>query len=128
MADHRVAVVVEDDTDIRFLISAVLEQSGFEVHEAAAGPEGVEAVRTHEPLLTTLDVSMPGFDGYEAARRIREFSDTYIVMITARAEEIDSLQGVQAGADEYVTKPFRPRDLRATITAMLERPRNPAAG
>ncbi|WOQ68501.1 response regulator [Microbacterium limosum] len=122
--DHpRVAVVVEDDADIRFLISAVLEQSGFQVVSASSGPEGVDAVRTHAPVITTLDVSMPGFDGHEAARRIRAFSDTYIVMITARAEQIDSLQGIQAGADEYITKPFRPRDLRARIAALLEKPR-----
>ncbi|MFI8594165.1 response regulator transcription factor [Microbacterium sp. NPDC078428] len=123
MDQPRVAVVVEDDADIRFLISAVLEQSGFQVVSASSGPEGVDAVRTHAPVITTLDVSMPGFDGHEAARRIRAFSDTYIVMITARAEQIDSLQGIQAGADEYITKPFRPRDLRARIAALFEHPR-----
>jgi DNA-binding response OmpR family regulator len=73
--------------------------------------------------VTTLDVNMPGMDGFETARRIRVFSNTYIVMLTALNEEIDTLQGLEAGADDYVNKPFRPRELRARIEAMLRRPR-----
>jgi DNA-binding response OmpR family regulator len=74
--------------------------------------------------VTTLDVSLPGIDGFEVARRIRAFSPTYIVMLTARNEEIDTLIGLDAGADDYLTKPFRPRELRARIEAMLRRPRH----
>ncbi|WP_426182398.1 response regulator transcription factor [Microbacterium sp. TWP3-1-2b2] len=85
--------------------------------------EGIELVRVHDPIITTLDVSMPGMDGFEAAKRIRAISSTYLLMLTARSEEIDALQGLQSGADDYITKPFRPRELRARIEAMLRRPR-----
>ena len=121
--DRRVAVVVEDDEDIRELLSAVLGQSGFDVHEAADGREGVEAVREHDPAVVTVDLGLPDIDGYEVTRRLRQFTDAYVVMLTARVDEIDTLQGLDAGADDYVTKPFRPRELRARIEAMLRRPR-----
>ncbi|MFG6401266.1 MULTISPECIES: response regulator transcription factor [unclassified Microbacterium] len=114
------AVVIEDDADIRLLIATVLEQTGFAVHTAPDGLEGIETVRAQHPIVTTLDVSMPGIDGFETARRIRTFSDTHIVMVTARADEEHAQRGRDAGADEYLTKPFRPRDLRARVQAMLE--------
>ena len=120
---RRVAVVIEDDDDIRNLLETVLTQGGFEVVARSNGLDGVEAVRTFEPTVTTLDVNMPGIDGFETAKRIRAFSSTYIVMLTALDEEIDTLQGLDAGADDYITKPFRPRELRARIEAMLRRPR-----
>ncbi|WP_345752943.1 response regulator transcription factor [Microbacterium rhizophilus] len=123
MEDPRVAVVIEDDPDIRGLLAEVLTQGGFDVHAASTGAEGVQLVREFDPVITTLDVSMPGMDGFETAKRIREISPTYLVMLSARSEEIDVLQGLQAGADDYVTKPFRPRELRARIEAMLRRPR-----
>jgi DNA-binding response OmpR family regulator len=122
--EARVAVVIEDEDDIRSLLSAVLAQAGFEVHGAANGADGLVLVRDHEPLVTTLDVNMPGMDGFETAKRIRAISSTYIVMLSARTEEIDALQGLEAGADDYVAKPFRPRELRARIDAMLRRPRH----
>jgi DNA-binding response OmpR family regulator len=118
---ERVAVVIEDDADIRNLLEAILGQAGFTCHSAADGVEGIAAVRDHEPILTTLDISLPGIDGFEVARRIRAFSMTYIVMLSARDEEIDTLMGLDAGADDYLTKPFRPRELRARIEAMLRR-------
>ncbi len=121
--DSKVAVVIEDDPDIRSLISEVLDQAGFTVHPAGTGVDGLELIRDHQPIVTTLDVSLPGMDGFETARRIRAVSDTYIVMLTARADEIDTLQGLQSGADDYITKPFRPRELRARVEAMLRRPR-----
>lgn len=121
--DVRVAVVIEDEPDIRSLLADVLEQAGFVVHAAATGLEGIELVREHDPVVTTLDVSMPGMDGFETAKRLRAFSQTYLIMLTARDDEIDTLQGLQSGADDYVTKPFRPRELRARIEAMLRRPR-----
>ncbi|WP_076680873.1 response regulator transcription factor [Microbacterium sp. RU33B] len=126
MPDSRVAVVIEDEADIRQLLSDVLESAGFTVYSAGSGLEGIELVREHRPVVTTLDVSLPGIDGFETAKRLRAISSTYIVMLTARSEEIDALQGLEAGADDYVTKPFRPRELRARIEAMLRRPRTHA--
>lgn len=124
VSDARVAVVIEDEEDIRSLLSAVLARAGFTVHGAGNGEDGLELVRRHSPLVTTLDVNMPGMDGFETAKRIRALSTTYIVMLSARTEEIDALQGLEAGADDYVAKPFRPRELRARIDAMLRRPRH----
>jgi DNA-binding response OmpR family regulator len=118
---ERVAVVIEDDADIRNLLEAILAQAGFTCYTASDGVEGIAAVRDHRPILTTLDISLPGIDGFEVARRIRAFSMTYIVMLSARDEEIDTLMGLDAGADDYLTKPFRPRELRARIEAMLRR-------
>lgn len=117
------AVVIEDDADIRFLLEVTLGQAGFAVTSAATGREGVAAVREQQPVVTTLDISLPDYDGFEVARRIRAFSDTYILMLTGRADEIDTLMGLDAGADDYVTKPFRPREVRARVEAMLRRPR-----
>src|SRR5699024_953479 len=121
--ERRVAVVVEDDEDIRGLMVALLGQSGFEVHEAATGTAGVEAAQRHDPTVITVDLGLPDIDGYEVTRRVRQFTDAYVVMLTARTEEIDTLLGLEAGADDYLTKPFRPRELRARIEAMLRRPR-----
>ncbi|WP_208858867.1 response regulator transcription factor [Cryobacterium zongtaii] len=120
---RRVAVIIEDDADIRHLLEAVLTQAGFKTIATSNGLDGVRAVRAYDPIVTTLDVSMPGMDGFETAKRIRAFSATYLVMLTARDEEIDTLQGLESGADDYLTKPFRPRELRARIDAMLRRPR-----
>jgi DNA-binding response OmpR family regulator len=118
---RRSAVVIEDDEDIRNLLEAILGQAGFTCYTAETGNDGVEAVRQYQPILTTLDISLPGIDGFEVARRIRSFSSTYIIMLSARMEEIDTLMGLDAGADDYLTKPFRPRELRARIEAMLRR-------
>lgn len=120
----KTAVIVEDDPDVSFLLTRVLEAAGFSVITATNGIDGVQAVLTHRPLITTLDVNMPGIDGVEAARRIRAESDTYIIMLTALDEEADVVLGLSAGADEYVSKPFRPRELRARIDALLRRPRS----
>ena len=123
MSEQRTAVIVEDDLDIRELISTVLSSSGFTVHTASSGMEGVAAIKRHNPDVVTLDLGLPDIDGFEVARQVRRFSDTYIIMLTARAEELDTLLGLETGADDYLTKPFRPRELRARITAMLRRPR-----
>ncbi|ALO68110.1 two-component system response regulator [Arthrobacter alpinus] len=117
------AVIVEDDQDIRELISVILNQSGFEVHAASTGATGVEAVRVNNPAIVTLDLGLPDIDGFEVARQIRLFSDAYIIMLTGRADEMDTLLGLETGADDYLTKPFRPRELRARISAMMRRPR-----
>lgn len=122
-----VAVVIEDGEDIRELLAQVLVQGGFEVHTAPDGAAGVELVREHDPIVVTIDVNMPGIDGFETARQVRAISTAYIVMITARGDEIDTLVGLQTGADDYIVKPFRPRELRARIEAMMRRPRMIAA-
>lgn len=121
--DEDVAVVIEDGEDIRELLAQVLTQGGFVVHAAADGTTGVELVRKHDPIVVTIDVNMPGIDGFETARQVRALSTAYIVMITARGDEIDTLVGLQTGADDYIVKPFRPRELRARIEAMMRRPR-----
>lgn len=123
MDNSRVAVIIEDDQDIRELISVVLGQSGFQVHAAGNGADGVGLVREKQPSVVTLDLGLPDIDGFEVARRIRLFSDAYIVMLTGRADEMDTLLGLETGADDYLTKPFRPRELRARIGAMMRRPR-----
>ncbi|MBT2594436.1 response regulator transcription factor [Arthrobacter sp. ISL-72] len=123
MGDLGVAVVVEDDADVRNLLEAVLSQAGFEVYSAAAGRKGVEVVRDHGANVVTLDVGLPDIDGYEVLRQIRQFSDAYVVMLTGRTEEPDLLTALHSGADDYITKPFRPLELRARVAAMLRRPR-----
>lgn len=123
MDSPRVAVVVEDDQDIRELVGMILTQAGFEVHTESTGFAAVETVRRHKPAIVTLDVGLPDIDGFEVTRRIKEFSDAYIIMLTGRADERDTLQGLESGADDYLTKPFRPRELRARVSAMLRRPR-----
>lgn len=124
---HKTAVIVEDDPDIRHLIVEVLEAAGFSTVSVGNGIDGVRAVLSYQPLITTLDVNMPGIDGFEAARRIRAQSDTYIIMITGLEEEADVVLGLGAGADEYVVKPFRPRELRARVESLLRRPRGGTA-
>jgi DNA-binding response OmpR family regulator len=120
---RRTAVVIEDDSDIRALVETVLRQAGFEVTSTASGTEGVELVREKKPTIVTLDIGLIDIDGLEVARRIRLFTDCYIVMLTAQSDEADLLFGLESGADDYVIKPFRPRELRARIEAMLRRPR-----
>ncbi|WP_051606893.1 response regulator transcription factor [Microbacterium sp. CH12i] len=119
----KTAVVIEDESDVRTLLADTLERTGFTVYSAATGLEGVELVRVHAPIVTTLDIGMPGIDGFETAKCIRAISTTYLLMLTARTEQSDMLLGLQAGADAYITKPFRPREFRARVEAMMRRPR-----
>lgn len=119
-----VAVVIEDDQDVSNLLIGMLNQAGFEVHSAVDGRAGVELVRQFRPTVVTLDVSLPGIDGFEVLSQVRALTDCYVVMLTARDEEVDTLTGLQLGADDFLTKPFRPRELRARIAAMMRRPRN----
>lgn len=128
MTDLGVAVVVEDDDDVRNLVEAVLSQAGFEVHSAAGGREGVDVVRRRDASVVTLDVGLPDIDGYEVLRQIRQFSDAYVVMLTARTDELDTLTALHTGADDFLSKPFRPRELRARVAAMMRRPRLDGAG
>ena len=121
--EARVAVVIEDEADIRSLLSDVLAQAGFVVHGAGTGEDGLELVLRHQPLVTTLDVNMPGMDGFETAKRIRAVQRD-LHRDAHRAHRGDRrAAGAEAGADDYVAKPFRPRELRARIEAMLRRPR-----
>ena len=121
--EDRKALVVEDDEDIRSLIEFTLSTQGFDVMSVESGLAGVEAVRNHNPDLVTLDLGLPGIDGIEACRRIREISDAYVVMITARDDEVERLIGLETGADDFLSKPFSPRELKARVNAMFRRPR-----
>lgn len=116
------ALVVEDDPDTLDLLGIVLTQAGFEVHTATNGADAIALAREHRPVLATIDVTMPEMDGLEATRRIREFSPTYIVIISGRSQEADVLAGFDAGADDYVPKPIRPVELRARLAAVARRP------
>ena len=124
---ERRAVVIEDDDDVRSLISFTLGTQGFEVTAVETGLDGVEAVRTLSPDLVTLDIGLPGIDGIETCRRIRQLSDAYVVMITARDDEIDRLIGLETGADDYLSKPFSVRELKARVNALFRRPRHPVS-
>ncbi len=122
-APPKTAVIIEDDADVRHLLSEVLEAAGFSTVSVGNGIDGVQAVTSYQPLVTTLDVNMPGIDGFEAAKRIREVSSTYIIMLTGLTDEADAVLGLGAGADDYIVKPFRPREFRARIDALMRRPR-----
>jgi len=116
-------LVVDDEPPIVDLVRGYLEREGFAVDVATDGPSAVAAVRAIGPDVVVLDVMLPGFDGVEACRRIRAFSDAYIIMLTARSEEIDRVVGLSVGADDYLAKPFSPRELVARVKALLRRPR-----
>lgn len=121
--ENRKALVVEDDADISELIAFTLSTQGFDVQAVQSGLEAVECVRMHDPDLITLDLGLPGIDGIEACRRIREITDAYVVMITARDDEVERLIGLETGADDFISKPFSPRELNARVNAMFRRPR-----
>lgn len=116
-------LVVDDEAPIRALVRSYLEVGGFDVREAATGPAAVADVRDWAPDLVVLDVMLPGFDGVEVCRQIRTFSDAYVLMLTARGEEIDRIVGLTVGADDYLVKPFSPRELVTRAKVLLRRPR-----
>jgi DNA-binding response OmpR family regulator len=120
-------LVVDDEAPILELVRGYLEREGFTVETATDGLAAVEAVRATAPDVVVLDVMLPGLDGIEVCRRIRTFSDAYVLMLTARGEEIDRIVGLTVGADDYLAKPFSPRELVARVRALLRRPRTPAA-
>lgn len=122
MNDRRVVVVIEQDEEARSVLRATLGEAGFEVHCAATGEAGVALVRARQPDTVTLDLLLPDMDGYEVLRRIREFSHTYILIVTAQSDLRATLKGFDAGADDYMVKPIRPRELRARVDGMLRRP------
>jgi DNA-binding response OmpR family regulator len=116
-------LVVDDENKIRDLLAAYLRSDGFEVAEASDGAEALAKIRRAEPDLVILDVMMPGMDGIEVLRELRKTSDVFVMMLTARAEETDKLIGLSIGADDYLTKPFSPRELVARAKAILRRGR-----
>ncbi|MDD2857198.1 MAG: response regulator transcription factor [Candidatus Nanopelagicales bacterium] len=127
MADALRVLVVDDEIPLTSVISSYLVREGFDVSLAHTGPDAVEVARMQRPDLIVLDVMLPGFDGIEACRLIRGFSDAYIIMLTARDEEVDKILGLTMGADDYLVKPFSPRELIARARAMLRRPRTSPA-
>lgn len=123
-ASERLKVlVVDDEVPLTGVVGSYLVREGFDVDVAHSGPEAVEEARSGKPTLIVLDIMLPGFDGIEACRQIRQFSDAYIIMLTARDEEMDKVLGLSMGADDYLVKPFSPRELIARVRAMLRRPR-----
>ena len=123
---RRRVLVVDDEQPLAELVGSYLERDGFDVTLAGDGELAVVLARELDPAVIVLDLMLPGLDGIEACRRIRQFSDAYIVMLTARADESDKLVGLSTGADDYVTKPFSPPELVARVRAMLRRPRTGA--
>jgi len=117
------ALVVDDEVALAGVLSAYLRRGGFDVVEAHDGRSAVAEARRNEPDLLVLDLGLPLLDGVDVCRSVREFSDCYVIMLTARAEETDKLTGLAVGADDYMTKPFSPRELVARAQAMLRRPR-----
>jgi len=121
-------LVVDDEAAIRDIVRRYLTAEGFEVAEAATGGEALDLTGELEPDLVVLDVLMPGTNGLEVLRRLRAESDVYVILLTAKAEEVDKLVGLAVGADDYLTKPFSPRELVARIRAVLRRRRDEPAG
>ena len=117
-------LVVDDEQSILDLVSAYLRQDGYEVHTATDGPGGLRAARAFKPDLVVLDVMLPGMDGLEVLAHLRRESDVYVILLTARSEETDKIVGLSMGADDYLAKPFSPRELVARIKAALRRLRN----
>src|SRR5690625_3510728 len=116
-------LVVDDEMQLASLVSNYLELDGFLVEVVGEGQVAVQRAREWGPAVIVLDHGLPGVDGVEVCRMVRTFSDCYIIMLTARVGEVDKLVGLSVGADDYVTKPFSPRELVARIRAMLRRPR-----
>jgi DNA-binding response OmpR family regulator len=120
-------LVVDDEPPIVDLVTGYLEREGWSVEGAGDGPAALDAVRRLDPDVVILDVMLPGIDGLEVCRQLRAFSNAYVLMLTARGEEIDRVMGLTVGADDYLVKPFSPRELVARVRALLRRPRTPPA-
>ena len=118
---ERTLVIVEDDPNIADLLDMYLRDAGFRVLQAAAGLRGLELVEQHRPDLIVLDIGLPDIDGFEVCRRIRAKSNVPVLFLTARDGELDRILGLELGADDYVTKPFSPREIVARVKAILRR-------
>jgi two-component system alkaline phosphatase synthesis response regulator PhoP len=114
-------LVIDDEPSILNLVTAYLKPEGYEVHTAADGPAGLKAARAFKPDLVVLDIMLPGMDGLELLSRLRRESQVYVILLTAKTEETDKIVGLSVGADDYMTKPFSPRELTARIKAALRR-------
>lgn len=117
-------LVVEDAPEFQTLISMALSNAGFGVQVAGDGERGVEMARAMNPELIVLDLGLPGIDGLEACRQMRSFTNAPVIMLTAKDEETDLLVGLAAGADDYMTKPFSPKELVARVQVIMRRPRD----
>ncbi|HEV7133433.1 MAG TPA: response regulator transcription factor [Gaiellaceae bacterium] len=120
MSDSRV-LVIDDDDDIRTLVVTLLQRAGITVHDAPNGREGLREFHSWRPDLVVLDVSMPELDGWNVLDRIRDMSEVPVMMLTARGDELERVRGLQAGADDYVVKPFGKQELVARVQALLRR-------
>lgn len=118
-------LVIDDEPSILNLVSAYLKPEGYQVYTAMDGPDGLKAARAYKPDLVVLDNMLPGMDGIELLTRLRRESDVYVILLTAKTEEMDKIVGLSVGADDYVTKPFSPRELVARIKAALRRLQTP---
>jgi DNA-binding response OmpR family regulator len=116
-------LVIEDTPDVRGLIEGVLRAQRYDVEAVADGETGLERVSAWDPDVVILDIGLPGIDGVEVCRRLRATSDAFVVMLTGRDDEVDKIVGLTVGADDYVTKPFSPRELTARVQALLRRRR-----
>ena len=114
-------LIIDDEPSIHTVVSAYLDAEGFEHLSAMDGPSGLKAARSFKPDIIILDVMLPGMDGIELLANLRRDSDVYVIMLTARTEEVDKIVGLSVGADDYLTKPFSPRELIARIKAALRR-------
>ena len=114
-------LVIDDEPSIVRLVSAYLEPEGYEVHTAADGPSGLKAARAFKPDVVILDIMLPGMDGLELLAHLRRESQVYVILLTAKTEETDKIVGLSVGADDYVTKPFSPRELTARVKGALRR-------
>ena len=114
-------VVIDDEPSIVKLVTAYLKPEGYEVYTAGDGPSGLKAVRAYKPDLVVLDIMLPGMDGLELLQHLRRESQAYVILLTAKTEETDKIVGLSIGADDYVTKPFSPRELTARVKAALRR-------
>jgi len=117
-------LVIDDEPAILNVVTAYLRSEGYEYYTAADGPSGLKAFRAYRPDLVVLDIMLPGMDGIELLTQLRRESQAYVIMLTARAEETDKVIGLSIGADDYLTKPFSPRELMARIKAALRRMKN----
>lgn len=117
------ALVVDDEAALADVVASYLVREHFEVTVRHSGAEALAVAREVDPDVVVLDLGLPGIDGLEVCRQLRTFSDAYVVMLTARDTEMDTIVGLSVGADDYITKPFSPRELVARIRAMLRRPR-----
>ncbi len=118
---NRRVLVVDDEPQIRSILDAYLRAEGFAVIQAATGAQALHVLRTDPPDLALLDIGLPDLDGLEVLREMRKTSDIYVVLVTARAEEVDKILGLGVGADDYVTKPFSPREVVARVKAVMRR-------